>query len=468
MRGQIRALRLSAAAVLVVGTAALTALVGIGVAAAVSTGGYAPAKQGCSPTADANSPLQKPEGPGEGASDPPGSDTGTDAAVQHTGTAHGQDKGSEGGGSPTYNCHNSQVLVTDSSGHDYVEAGTLQEAPGDNVHAGTLMVSPDGSASPNGTATGSGIGGFFDTNYQPIPAGQCGLEDIALYAVEQAQDLATGSTSCTLDPTKWSAPSAAPTVTPVVQAGSGSPDAAALLTGGEIYLGADDNLDTGEHDGINGQYDSLGSANGPSDGGSFSVDWQPQAGVDEAMGWQGIVMTALTGQSLADLAPFATDPFPFANAGGGACADGICFGVYSSQRTLYRGGGGGGAQRNAYDYSGKDFGPYDCNSGSPANEQACQTEPGSNGQTLDGMDAYRQAEASQVTSEPGVMVYADPDPQSSPVLPSQLYPLPAGYVGTCGATVGSSAITGGAPAPPSNPLVTQNSAGQFQSTPTGC
>ena len=87
-------------------------------------------------------------------------------------------------------------------------------------------------------------------------------------------------------------------------------------------------------------------------------------------------------------------------------------------------------------------------------EQACDGGPG-NPHT---MDQYRRAEAQHVVAEPGVVVYGDPDPQSSPIGP---YPLPAAYVGTCGVTAGG----GTAPAAPASPVT--NSAGQV-SVSTGC
>jgi hypothetical protein len=77
------------------------------------------------------------------------------------------------------------------------------------------------------------------------------------------------------------------------------------------------------------------------------------------------------------------------------------------------------------------------------------------------MDWYRQQEARNVYAEPGVVVYEDPDPQASPALPNQLYPLPAAYVGTCGVAAG-----GGAAKAPASPVT--NKAGQVVVSPTGC
>jgi hypothetical protein len=234
-----------------------------------------------------------------------------------------------------------------------------------------------------------------------------------------------------------------------VHAGQLSDALVALLTDGKIYLGADDNLNSGEHDGVDGHYGTAKSVNGPSDGGAVSLSWHPVAGPPA-------LAAAVTELAKGQPAPLLHDPLPLANAGGGACADGICFGAYSNQRVIYRGGGGAGSARNVYDYSGKVWGPYDCNSGSAQTEQACLTKGGH------AMDYYRQQEATNVNVEPGVMLFEDPDPQGSPILPTSLYPLPAAYVGTCGVVVG------GAPGLhlAGSPLT--NQAGQLAVTIKGC
>ena len=77
------------------------------------------------------------------------------------------------------------------------------------------------------------------------------------------------------------------------------------------------------------------------------------------------------------------------------------------------------------------------------------------------MDWYRQQEAGNVYAEPGVTVYEDPDPQASPALPKQLYPLPAAYAGTCGVAAG-----GGTAKAPASPVT--NGAGQVVVSPTHC
>jgi hypothetical protein len=332
-------------------------LAGAGVAGAVSTGGYSPAQQGCSPNADAN-------------------------------TTQGAEPG----------CHNLVANVNDGSGHTYVSAGTYQTAQNQAVHSGDVMVYP------NGDPTGPALGANFDSNGSPA-------------------------------------------VTPTVRPGTPSPAAASLLTGGQVYFGADDNLDFGEHDGADGQYGTSKSINGPSDGGNLVVNWQPGA----ATTWMADLQALMGGNPT----PVAQNPVPVANAGGGGCADGTCVGVYTAQTSIYQGGGGGGQSRNAYNYQGKTWDPYACNSGSPQSEQACQTQGGHS------MDWYRQQEAKNVYAEPGVQVYEDPDPQASPAGPTQAYPLPSAYAGTCGVAAG-----GGAAKAPASPVT--NRAGQVVVSPAHC
>ncbi len=492
-------------------------------------------------------------------------------------------------------CHSLQLLIQDGNGNTYGEAGTDQlPQNGEDYHAGTVMVTPNGDGNVYGTqdgtpygtqaqnsdtaeqgtngcptaseyappdpgqtetdvndnvcpqasqpgVTGPGFGSGFDTNYQPFPGYECGVEDIALYGAEWLLYVAGQSShQCPLAPVRWDgpntpltyngaqasqpfdptnfaspspnwlngaalewrAPSAAPTLTPWVSTGAPNTNALALImTGGQVYLAGDDNGDSGEHDGTDGQYSTGNTYNASSDGGAFILAWQPVSGAQTMASWTSLFTEAASEQSAAPLAPIAENPVPLANFGGGACADQICAGAYTSQRTLYSGGGGDGSQRDIYNYqepngSSKDWAPYNCNSGSVSSEQACTTQPGSNGTTANdctqgggpndptcGMNSYRQQEASNVTSEPGVMVYADPDPEASPVAP--LDPLPAAYVGTCGVVLGGGAPAAGqspsvpavpiltAPAPtlPSQlaPVAATNSAGQLVlADPTGC
>ena len=370
---------------------------GGGAALAVSGGGYTPSKQGCSGAADAND-------------------------------RHGGEKG----------CHNFQLLVQDGSGHTYAQAGIQQEAQGDNAHAVDATVSPDGSAKPTGGDDGSGATVGADTKYQPFTPDSCGLFDLIFVPI----DAATGGGGCTITPS-GQAPGA-PSVTAVGPSGSGSyglPD----LTGGSIYLGSDDNLDTGEHDAPDGKHGSHSSQDGPSDGGAVLIAWHPLA----ASGYSADLAALLNGNA----APLAEDPFRMASASFGACADGICAETTTARQSVYQGGGGSGSSRNVYDYSDKKWDSYNCSSGSPHDEQQC----GKGGE-----NTSRKREAKNVYAEPGAQIYEDPDPNGSPALPDQLYPLPAVYAGTCGVVVGGGSVTGPADTP------VTNHAGQLAIDPAGC
>jgi hypothetical protein len=410
---------------------ALFAIIGgmlsAGVAAAVSGGGYSPSEQDCSEWADANN-----------------------------------FQGTEPG------CHNFKLNVEDANGNRYVQAGILQEAQNENPHAGDFKVNT------NSDGGGLGVAGGFNTNWEPFTPDSCGEFDIVTLPIDELLFL-TGQSDhqpCSLTPSgQVPDPGLTP---PTVLTGTPDGSIAALAQGAKVYLGADDNLDTGEHDGVHRDCTGLPnctpepdtgsshSANGPSDGGAISVNWHPA----EVATW-----LATLAANPGDPTPFLTNPVPLADAGFGACADNICLGAYSRQTTLYQGCSSTATtgkkvkkkdpdpcanaadQRNVYDYSQKDWDPEACSSGSVADEQQCNGGPGH----PQNMDGYRQAEAKNVVAEPGVVIYGDPDPQSSPIGP---YPLPAAYVGTCGVTLG-----GGQAQAPASPIT--NSAGQA-SISTGC
>jgi len=390
-----------------------------GVAAAVSAGGYQPSEQDCSEWADANN-----------------------------------FQGTEPG------CHNFKLNVEDSSGNRYAQFGILQEAQGENAHAGDFKVNT------NSDGGGLGVAGGFNSNWEPFTPDSCGEFDIVVLPIEEILYL-TGQSDhppCTITPSgQLPDPGLTP---PTVLTGTPDGSIASLAQGARLYLGADDNLDTGEHDGVHRDCTGIPnctpepdtgsshSANGPSDGGAITVNWHPA----EVATW-----LATLAANPADPTPFLTNPMPLADAAFGSCADNICFGAYSRQTTLYNGctdenfGKGqcknAPEQRNVYDYSNKNWDPESCSSGSVSDEQQCDGGP-HNPHT---MDQYRRAEAQNVVAEPGVVVYGDPDPQSSPIGP---YPLPAAYVGTCGVTVG-----GGQADFSGTPI--SNSAGQA-SVSTGC
>lgn len=243
----------------------------------------------------------------------------------------------------------------------------------------------------------------------------------------------------------------------VVTPQTGAPDPAVLtglITNGfRFYMGQDDNTDAGEHDGVTGANGTAGSVAGPSDGGAIGVFFLP---------------------SMASQAPTAYDPVPFAGAYEGFCADGVCQEATTQRQVIYQGCGanaqvqcqpGTPQSRDVYNYQGKTWDPYNCNSGDTTSEA-----PGPNGCGNHPMDWYRQQEAQNVYAEPGFQFYEDPDPQASPALP--VYPLPAVYVGTCGVAAGGGGAMNqnGFPATPLAPSGTPvtNDAGQVFFSPTGC
>jgi hypothetical protein len=205
-----------------------------------------------------------------------------------------------------------------------------------------------------------------------------------------------------------------------------------------LYLGANDGLDNGEHDGFSGNNDTAGDINGPSDGGAIILSLTPQ----DAMN-----------------APSATHPEGLANFSFGACADGICFGVSTQQQTVYQGCGADNVpKKDAHDDKCAKGTPQnddvykndtpastqasaDCNGGGPdSSEQACKTnQDGSS--NPNGADGYRQHTPHDMNVEPGVQTYQDPDPERSPAIP---FGTPGLYAGTCGVYVNDS---GGAGSP---------------------
>lgn len=467
-------------------------------------------------------------------------------------------------------CHNVNVVVQDGSGRTYLEAGTNQEAQQENLHSGTVMVTPNGDGNPYGDpggtppcpdvganstppqpgqtetdqtcqtdppatpVTGPGIGASIDTNYQPLPATDCGLESGALSLIGWLTYMAGGGSTapCTVAPISWAGPTnpaadnpnedaslwnptgdlasapswpasispawnlpgSAPSVVPWTSTGAlntqcssvgpvSGPCALGLLTGFELYGVGDDNVNTGEHDGMDGQYSSGNTFDGSPDGGGTYIDWQPVTGAQTMQGWPALFEQTASSGSPATLAPILEDPFPLLTFGFGLGFDGPYVGVYTNRETLYQGGGGTNSStsssRDIYNYqepngTAKDWQPSACANGSAGGEQACTTQPGSNGTTpvctqgggpndpTCGANYYQQQEASNVTSEPGVMVYNNPDPQSSGAGGT-----PGAYFGTCGAVIPTG--TFGLPSENLGPVGYTNSAGQFVAANfTGC
>jgi hypothetical protein len=196
------------------------------------------------------------------------------------------------------------------------------------------------------------------------------------------------------------------------------------------YFGADDNLDNGEHDG------SSDVQNGPSDGGGIQANVVPTTAAD----WVAHVLAGDQGFLL-------THPLPLADAGTGACADGICVSVTTQRRVVYTAGSKKADSRAAANYDGHTWDPPECAGPSDTREDC------------GGHDMGWWHKHNQTTYvEPGIQIYEDPDYQASPLDP---YPLPALYIGTCGFVAGG----GAAPAFPASPIT--NTSGQLL-IQTGC
>jgi hypothetical protein len=199
-------------------------------------------------------------------------------------------------------------------------------------------------------------------------------------------------------------------------------------TADRLYLGADDNLDNGEHDG------DESVADGPSDGGAVVFNVEPGSITQ----WVAALMAG-------DSQYVLTHPLPLIDAGAGSCADGICESVQTQRRTAFDGGADG--ERDVANYDGHQWDPETCSS-ADATEADCG--PG-------GLRAWYDQNGKAYV-EPGVQVYEDPSPNASPLGP---YPLPGLYAGTCGV------VAGGGPAAtmPASPVT--NGAGQVV-VETGC
>lgn len=300
-------------------------------AAAVSSGGYDPAKQGCSPTADDS------------------------AHPDHT---------EEG-------CYAATLQIAGAS-HRYVLVGVPQTPDGTSANAVEICLDFTGTAK---------CARVDQAGFTPLP----------------------------------DRPGTAP-----------DPESGEL----HVYFGADDNLDSGEHDG------STHIGNGPSDGGAINGNVQPLT----AAAWLSKVLAGDTGFLL-------THPLPGADLGTGACADGLCISAQTQRRVAYQAGSKHAKTRDAADYDGHTWDPPTC-----AGPSDTTKDCGGHSMTW----WHRHNQTTYV--EPGLQIYEDPDPQGSPEGP---YPLPALYVGTCGFVAGG----GAAPAFPDSPIT--NASGQLV-VKTGC
>lgn len=297
----------------------------------------------------------------------------------------------------------------------------------DSPHSGCLAANTDGTGGGSGTGCGDNQSGAgFSATYD-------------YYAVYCMLFGATGLSS-TPNPTGHTPALYACQNTPTGQAVNVTPDQGTTVgfdpsQGLVAYIGANDNLDNGEHDGFSGLNSTDESQNGSSDGGAITLSVTPQS---------------------AGNAPTASNPEGLVNDSEGACADGICAGVSTQRQSVYQGCSAsapdststadsstdegcapGTAQNNDVYQNNNPSSTQEsaaCNSGDQASEQACYTNADGTSNP-GGADAYRQSTPTNNNVEPGVQTYQDPDPQRSPAGPVA---TPGIYVGTCGVYVNDS------------------------------
>jgi hypothetical protein len=336
-----------------------------GAAAAISGGGYSPKEMDCSPAGE---------------------------AYDHPGTEPG--------------CHTLKVNV-ESGGTRYAEFGIDQMPNGENATPGLFGEGAPGSdnfphafcASVNTVGTGGAEGNECGTNAaDPRGTGLHLRGDLNKRRVSTETQTALFQKMGTIDRIS--------------------------KQGLDFYMGADDNLDGGEHDGADGRKDTGTDRvqNGPSDGGAVRVFVHPQD---------------------ARLKPTAMNPAPAAGVSFGSCADGICEDVTTYRQSLYQGEASG--ERNVADYDGKRWDPFECSGADLKAEKACDSGEPNGPKTLNDWKATEGT----TYADPGVQIYEDPDAQGSPIDPvaelksglgqddgsTPLYPLPGVYAGTCGVIV---------------------------------
>ena len=363
------------------GGATLAAALGLTLGAlpvqAVSGGGYSASQQGCSPSADRN--------------DQPGS---TESGCHNATLQVNQGGGSAG----TWHLLsvNSDQLPSGTSPH----SGSVVVDPGRgrtttlrfDTGTGTLiLVSPLGLAVDLLTWAGGGFQGP-----PPIPSQLVGSPGKPSAGLSQ-------STSATHSP---------------------------LSNPGQmqLYFGADDNLDNGEHDAVNpsdfGGQDAQ-VADGPSDGGALQANTHPHGSLSRpgSVFFQNVDPTD------------AHDPVRAADAGTGACADGLCAGADTSHRKAYQGGCSTCPDQSVYgDQYSTQWRSPSCNGQSTANQNQCGADWQNGNSQGNIYGPYSQRGA--YYTDPGVFVYSDPDPQASPEFPvTPTYPICELYAGTMGVWV---------------------------------
>ena len=375
----MRATRRTLQALTAAGAAALAAGLTLGAlpVQAVSGGGYNPQQQGCSPSADRNDQPQSTEPGCHNATLQVNQGGGGYASSWHLLSVNSDQLPS--GTSP----HSGSVTLNPGQGTDYTitfDTGT-----------GTLvLVSPLGLAVDLLTWAGGGFSGP-----PPIPSqiiGTPGTPSAGLSQASAAQHSVTDG-----------------------------------LGNEQVYFGADDNLDNGEHDSVNPTDDHKKDAkvaDGPSDGGAVQANTHPQGSLTDPTTWQ---------DNVDPTDPH--NPVRAADAGTGACADGLCAGADTSHRKAYQGGCTSCPDQSVYnDQYTTQWRSPDCNGQSTANQNDCGANWQNGNESGNIYGPYSQRGA--YYTDPGVFVYSDPDPQASPEFPvTPTYPICELYAGTMGVWV---------------------------------
>jgi hypothetical protein len=370
------------------GAAATGAVVAAGLALttlhaqAVSGGGYDPTQQGCSKTADRNDRPQSTE---------PG-------------------------------CHNATLQLNAGSGSYaqrwHVASVNSDQLPdGQSPHAGSVAVDP-GMGTRYMLRFDTGTGTFILVN----PLG---------FATDVATWLIGGGQGPFPLPQQVIGTMGQPSAG-VDQSRSAQHSATDAVTSQQVYFGADDNLDNGEHDGVN-PTDYHGKdarvANGPSDGGALQANTHLQGSASDP--------ASLISKNVdpSDM----HDPLRAADAGTGACADGLCAGADTSHRKAYQGGCRRCADQSVYnDQNSTAWRSPDCSGQSTQSQNRCGS--GWQSGSAQGNIYQPYSERGAYYTDPGVFVYEDPDPQASPVASGVQYPICELYAGTMGVWVCSQQV----------------------------
>jgi hypothetical protein len=383
-----------------------------GAAIAVSGGGYNPDQQNCPANADNSGAPSDPSATSPGCHN-------FAVNVESGGTTNG-DANSNNTRYAEWGNHQSPHIDHNPSSGFFFNVGD----PGTpaSPHSGCLAANTDGTGGGTGTGCGNNPNGAgFSATYDYYQLYCPATAALPLNSVP-VPDGVPAAKNC--DPKQ---PIGNTGVTPDTGTGTKLYD---LVTNGFlVYVGADDNLDNGEHDGFTGVPGTStdGAINGPSDGGAITLSMTPQNAANS---------------------PSGHNPEGLVNFSTGLCADGICGEATTQQQTVYHGcnapntpndacAPGTPQNGNVYENgapSSRQESP-NCQSGSPDNANPGPPGTGPCFTNADGSanpngpNGYRQTTPNNMNAQPGVQTYQDPDPQRSPVAPVG---TPGVYAGTCG------------------------------------